>query len=249
MLMTGLELAIEQDKNRIVEMLGGGFLLDAALKTFVKAANLERAMVQGYSEWIQETGADSTIEVIGTELKLSYPCVMNFGKIHLIGKIDILVKDYRDGRVYIIDTKTCASFEQFTKTAHISEQPKFYQYLAQHTLPDEQHASGAIFNLLKKVGRTARAKPPFYMRHTVHNNPQTISSLASGLPNVLNDIRKEETRGVHYPSPTGSCVWTCPFFAICHKFDDGYHVEELLAEQYTVSDPNSYYGTTDDHTD
>jgi hypothetical protein len=46
---------------------------------------------------------------------------------------------------------------------------------------------------------------------------------------------------VVYPTPSRDCSWICPFYTACPMFDDGSGVEDLLAANFQVGDPYSYY--------
>jgi RecB family exonuclease len=103
------------------------YALEQDTTDFDKESELGRVMIEGYLQWLEETGADAQLEVIGAEKKLS-STIMD-GRVELIGKVDARVRRKTDGVVLSMDHKTVASFDSITKIAHLSEQPKMYHLL------------------------------------------------------------------------------------------------------------------------
>lgn len=214
-------------------------------------ADLGRIMLEGYLDWIEEEGIDNDLELISTEEILSMP--MFDGSVELQGKLDMRVRRKGDGVRMLRDFKTTASFSQFTETAHMNEQIMTYMLLEQANNPEGERSDGAIFTMLKKVKRTANAKPPFYEQYFVRHNVFTLRSFWARLHTVVGEImgtKKALDEGqsplaVAYPTPSRDCTWKCPFFSICPMFDDGSAVEEAIAEMYVESNPYDYYGVNE----
>ena len=103
--------------------------------------------------------------------------------------------------------------------------------------------------MLRKVKRTAAAKPPFYKQIEVHHNLEELRSIWYRVIRVIEEIvttRQEldaggDHRYVVPPRPSKDCTWKCPFFAVCPLFDDGSNVEGMLDEYYTHLDPHERY--------
>lgn len=72
-------------------------------KTLESEGELGRLMLEGYLEWVATEGIDALYEVIGVEEVLSMP--MLGGKVNVIGKIDLRVRDLRDGSHLVLDHK------------------------------------------------------------------------------------------------------------------------------------------------
>jgi len=166
-----------------------------------------------------------------------------------MGKLDLVVKR-NDGSLASLDHKTAAAFDTYEKYNLMSEQLMMYTML--HLLqPDrgEQVIDGGIYNLLKKVKRSARAKPPFYARMDVRFNRKTIRSFYMRTLGTLRDMIATrqalddgvDHRIVAYPTPSNDCSWRCPFYLSCTMFDDGSAAEEMLATGFEQVDPYERY--------
>jgi RecB family exonuclease len=212
-------------------------------------ADLGRIMLEGYLQWVEDEGIDAELEMISTEEILNMP--MFDGSIELQGKIDMRVRRKGDGVRMFRDFKTVGgSFDQFSSTAHMNEQILTYMLLEQHKNGEGERSEGGIFTLLKKVKRTANAKPPFYEQFEVRHNIFALRSFWQRIHATVSDLMKvkkalddgEAHNGVAYPRPSRDCTWKCPFFSICPMFDDGSAVEQAIEELFVESDPYDYYG-------
>lgn len=225
---------------------------DDAVKKFNSEGELGRIMVEGYMDWLEDTHADSLIEVIDTEKEVRYP--LFDGKIILRGKVDMRVRDRNDGARLALDHKTAVSFNVYHNNAHMSEQLMTYTLLEKLQGVEFSPVEGGIYNLLKKVRRTAKATPPFYERIVVRFNDKTLESFWTRLHGTLRDmlrVREELDRGVDhryvaYPSPTKDCSWKCPFFSACYMFDDGSSIEGWISNNAQKIDPYARYETEDE---
>ena len=239
---------IKSQYATVRDSLGDGEL-NFALDDLNKEAALALAMIEGYVEWVQDTGIDDDIEVISVEEELAVD--FEAVPVTIIGKLDTRVRRKSDGRLLSIDHKTCASFDSLTRTLEINEQPLMYQLLERLTQPADQYVMGGMYNMLRKVKRTASAKPPFYMRETIHHNDTELRNFWHRLRGVLMNIVEvsnrlndgEDHRVVAYPTPTSTCAWDCDFRAVCPMFDDGSHAEGLLESAYRVHNPYERYQT------
>ncbi len=216
-------------------------------EAFDKEAELGRVMLEGYMEWIEETGADSGLEVVSAEEKLSVPILD--GRVNLIGKLDMRVKRKHDGVRLFMDHKTAAASANITKTAHLNWQPKMYLLLEMLKEDEEERCDGMMYNILKKTKRTAAAKPPFYERVEVRHNKLTMQAFWYQVHGVVNDIlhvRKQLDDGVDhnlicYPNPTNDSTWKDPFYAISSLVDDGSAVDRAIEDLYVQIDPYARY--------
>ena len=212
-----------------------------------KDAALALAMVEGYVQWVEETGIDDGLEVISVEEELA----VEFDPlpVTLIGKLDTRIRRKSDGRLLSMDHKTCASFDGLTRTLELNEQPLMYQLLEHMSKPEDQHVTGGMYNMLRKVKRTANAKPPFYMRETIHHNETELRNFWQRLYGVLTEMLDVTDRlengephyAVVYPTPTSTCAWDCEFRAVCPLFDDGSHAEGLIESAYVAHNPYERY--------
>lgn len=209
---------------------------------------LGRIMLEGYIEWLEETGADSEWEVVSAERVVSAP--LFDGKVELRGKLDMRVRRLADDVLLFVDHKTAANFADLTRTAYIDEQFLTYHMLEMVSpVEDGSRCDGGVYNMLKKVKRTGSARPPFYERMEVRHNKQMLHSFWNRLHGEIGDMMRlkaqldagADHRQVAYPRPSRDCTWKCPFFAVCPLIDDGSAAEQMLDELYEVHDPNARY--------
>ena len=224
---------------------------DYDLVKAVKAdADLAIAMIDGYVEWVNETGVDDDLEIISVEEEIAVP--LEDLPFTIIGKLDTRIRRRSDGRLLSMDHKTAASIDDFRKMADLNEQPLMYQLLERlHALQigsDDVVTSG-LYNLLRKTKRTERAKPPFYSRESIHHNDDELRSFYLRLHGVLRDMLAveqaldagENHAYVAYPTPSNDCNWKCEFRAVCPMFDDGSHAEGVLEMAFKVHNPYQRY--------
>jgi RecB family exonuclease len=218
-----------------------------ALADINKDADLAHAMIEGYVDWVRDTGIDDDLEVVAVEQEISVD--LDAVPVTLIGKLDTRIRRHSDGRLLSMDHKTCASIDGLSRTFELAEQPMMYQLLERLHSPEEERVTSGLYNMLRKVKRTAKAKPPFYAREQVHHNDIELRNFWTRLhgelevmvtTNELLDNGAEPTRVV-YPTPTSTCSWDCEFRAVCPLFDDGSHVEAMIEATYKVHNPYERY--------
>jgi hypothetical protein len=211
-----------------------------------------RIMLEGYEQWVEENGIDAELEVISTEEQIIAP-LFN-GAVELQGKLDMRVRRKADGVRMFRDFKTVGgSLSDFANLAPMNEQVLTYMLLESTKKDEAERSEGGIFTMLKKVKRTANARPPFYDQIEVRHNIFTMRSFWNRIHGTIADlmnVRKALDTGaepayVAYPRPTRDCKWKCQFFAICPMFDDGSAAEQALSDSYEVADPYAYYESTE----
>jgi hypothetical protein len=251
-----LEAVIAADRTSLLESIqeaptGDGWMDEVAdpssqLKDFESEVELCRIMIAGYMEWLAETGADSDYEVvIPSESAISYE--FRPGE-SLAGRLDAQVVQISTGTHLGIDHKSATEFTSLRSELRDSDQMLLYEILRRATQTD-QRSDGMLFNMLRKVKRTAKAKPPFYDRMMVNFNAHQIESAWVRTMGIINDIREveqrllagEDHRVVVYKRRTRDCSWKCEFFSACSSFDDGSRVEDLLQSLYVTGDAMDRY--------
>lgn len=251
-----IELHIDRDWDNVKKVYGEEIPEDFA-KQFTKEADLERIMLEGYMQWLEETGADSDLKIIESEsyVEISWH-QQRFDErlILLIGRLDVLVERQQDGHIMFIDHKTLADIT--TRSLISDEQMLMYGFLisAQQDWDHPRLYPGVLYNMLKKVKRTTRAKPPFFNRIEASYNLHQAKSFEQHLGIILKEISNVEEQlslqkepfnvthhNVVYPRPTRDCAWKCDFYRVCSMFDDGSRVEDMLTERYKQVDPLAYY--------
>lgn len=228
-----------------------------------KEGDLAERMLEGYFQWLEETGNDQFLRVIAPESKMAVkPHPEELPNLEIISKIDVRVEDERDGSRWALEHKTVQSLTQTEGILQIDTQlltEHLVEYLAllEETHDEEeaqkQRADGVKYNMLRKVKRTANAKPPFYGRHDVRHNIvelrnhwRHVVAMAREIMHAHDRLDSGESHHVvAYPNPTRDCTWDCPFYRVCKIMDDGSDWEGLLADQYVDIDPLERYAKRD----
>jgi RecB family exonuclease len=215
-------------------------------------AELGHLMLDGYLEWVEDEGIDIELERISNEEIISMP--MLDGSVELQGKIDMRVRRKADGARLFRDFKTVGgSFADFGSTAHMNEQILTYMTLEAAQNKEGERSDGGIFTMLRKVKRSASARPPFYQQIEVRHNIFALRAFWQRLTGTISDlmnVRKALDDGIShqlvaYPRPSRDCKWKCPFFAICPLVDDGSAAEAAISDAFEVADPYGYYNNTE----
>lgn len=237
---------VEIDKNILIESYRDTYDLESE-------AELGRIMLEGYLQWVEENGIDAELEMISTEEIISMP--LFDGAVELQGKIDMRVRRRADGVRMFRDFKTVGgSFTDFSSMAHMNEQILTYMMLETAQNKEGERSEGGIFTMLKKVKRSANARPPFYEQIEVRHNVFALRSFWQRIHGTLTDMlstRKALDEGgdhrfVAYPRPSRDCKWKCQFFTICPMFDDGSAAEAAIEDAFEVSNPYAYYGVEEE---
>jgi len=207
-------------------------------------------MMEGYLQWLEETGADSDLMCIEPESEME---IELFPGVTLLSKIDARMERKTDGARLALETKTVASLDQNLETLQLDTQlltEHLVEFLKLKEEGEETHrAQGVIYNMLRKVKRSARAKPPFYGREEVRHNENELRNHWKHVVAHARDIleahekldRGDEHHYVVYPNPGRDCRWDCEFRKICPMFDDGSDVEAALNDLYETGDPLARY--------
>lgn len=233
---------VEIDKQKLIESYRDTYDLESE-------AELGRIMLDGYLQWVEENGIDAELEMISTEEIIEMPLMDN--SVILQGKIDMRVRRKADGVRMFRDFKTVGgSFTDFGSMAHMNEQILTYMMLETAQNKEGERSEGGIFTMLKKVKRSANAKPPFYEQIEVRHNVFALRSFWQRIHGTLTDMMNArkyldeggDHRFIAYPHPTRDCKWKCSFFTICPMFDDGSAAESAIEDSYEVSNPYAYYG-------
>jgi hypothetical protein len=225
-------------------------------KQFNSEADLQRIMLEGYMQWITETGADQDFIIIESERYVE-AAFFRIGDVQvvIIGRLDVLVEDAWSKQLAFIDHKTTGSIIESLKGIKLNPQMRMYRLILQ--LAEKRDVSLAVYSMLRKVKRTVKANPPFFHRETIIHNHIETTTFSEQLTGVIHDIIETEhhlsdvythPRTVHnrnvYPTPGAHCRW-CPFERECLMMDDGSRAEDSLASRFVVGEPLHYYGRDD----
>ncbi len=209
-----------------------------------KEGDLAEIMVAGYMDWLEETGADMDLELESVETPVD--AVLN-DTVTLRAKLDARVRSRSTGARWALEHKTTGSLSQALPLLQIDTQlltEHLVEYLTAGTYPD-----GVIYNMLRKVKRTASANPPFYGREEVRHNEHELRNHLMHVLGIAQEIAEAraalnaggDPHTVCYPSPDQTCSWQCQFFRVCPLFDDGSDAEAALADLYEHVDPLERY--------
>lgn len=251
-----LERVIVEDWTQVAQLARERSVDDDQLRglaaEFAKSTNLERAMIEGYVQWLEETGADSELRVTSSETPLQAQLELTDGRpVTMIGKLDVRATRVTDGVNLFLDHKTVGDLKSPAVTLPQNEQMLHYMLLEWLNTPEgERRCDGALYNMLKRSKRTDRATPPFYDRVEVRHNPYELAAyrrrLLGATRNIIDAVdaleRGESHFDVVYPSPTPNCKWDCDYFAVCNLFDDGSAgTDDMINVLYREVDPRDRY--------
>lgn len=243
---------IAEDREILIEQYGTtpNDVPEDVKNKFNSSSELERAMIEGYMEWLEESGADQGLKVIAPEKYVEAPLAVDGASqpVKIIGKLDVQVQRETDGAKLFIDHKTRQNLD--TSTLHMDEQMLHYHLIEWLSGDVNERVDGVLFNMLRKVKRTASANPPFYGREEKKYNWLELDSYKGQVIGVIKDILRVSQRlemqnspldQIIYPNKQSDCSWSCDFFPVCPMFDDGSRGEDMLEEYYRVGDPLEYY--------
>jgi hypothetical protein len=216
-----------------------------------KDAEMATIMLDGYIEEVIVTGMDAGFEIVGVEQAVEMPV----GPFKLRGKIDARLRRLIDGALLQLEHKTVANLTDIPKYAQSA--PQFLTYdllammLALETGDENIHTDGVLLNMLRRVKRTARAKPPFYGRHEVRHNLDELRSHyrhVVALGKEMQTARDKLSSGMSHhdvcpPNVNRDHSWQCPCREITAMFDDGSDVEAFIGDFFEPHDPWARYNT------
>lgn len=222
-----------------------------------KEADLCRAMLEGYFEWLEEEGEDHDLRVVAPEAEVEVPLIEGAT---LLSKIDARIERISDNARGALEHKTVGSLTEPLKILQVDTQLLTEHLVEYMTLladegetddPERNRASFAIYNMLRKVKRSARAKPPFFGREPVSHNVTELRNHWRHVVRVAEEImdtkRHLDAGADHHdlcpPSPTRDCKWDCSFRDVCLAglIDDGSDYEAAFEELFEVGDPLERY--------
>lgn len=230
---------IEADR---VQMLMAGY----DIGQLDNEADLGQIMLSGYLDWVAQEGIDAGMELVGVEDRLEHEIIE--GEAVFTGKVDLRFRNRRDGTQRIVDLKTAAQIGPLLEVAATSPQLMSYCSLNLAATPGDESLTSGTYRILKKVKRTAKAQPPFYVEHEVRYSREQLRNHWRHTRNKVRRIVEDRNRldagedhhDVVPPHVTKDCTWICDFKNICPMFDDGSAAEAALDADFTTHDPRGY---------
>lgn len=235
--MSVFDAIYENLKNEANEYEIEGVLKDEALG---------RIMLEGYFDWAEETGADAHLMIEESEAEIEYQIDVQGVPVTIMGKRDLIARNALTGTAALLDHKTCQSFND--NMMDLNEQVRMYLLLQR--LVGSTEVQEAIWNKLRKVKRTARAEPPFYLREQIYVSEEELRRFFVRIRGVIRDVLETESRleagedpyEVCYPRPSADCAWKCPFRKACPLMDqDPDAAKQMLSDLFEVTDPYDRY--------
>lgn len=230
---------------------------DEAIIKLRKEQDLAHAMLEGFLDWVQEEGIDDGLELTAAETVIETKSGVE--GVIIRGKLDQRVVRKIDGARLFRDWKTAADFNGI-RLLPMDEQMKFYHLLEymdslEKTGREPQwRTDGGLYTVLRKVKRTAAAKPPFYMNTEIKHNSHELVSMWKRVHKILEEIvltRQALDNGSEHdymcpPRPSRDCSWSCDFVAVCPLMDDGSDYKRMLGDHYVHIDPHDRYKAEDE---
>lgn len=217
-----------------------------------KEAKMGAAMLVEFVSWLEEIHYHDRYEIIGVESKFGeyIPIKLPDGQtIQMLfrGKLDIWVRRRSDGAMLVVDYKTAANLSERTLAAQeMSNQGPLYMALMMLSLrgQPQEWAAGVQYLMLRKVGHTSTAKPPFYALLDVPISNDRIkaamTNLAGKARRVVAMTQELDAGGdpmVVAPYSVGWWCDSCPFKTVCNAMQRGLpRAEEMLEANFVKGD-------------
>lgn len=202
----------------------------------IKSHKTADACLSSYLHWLDESGADINLRIIGSEDKLAMTGPLEGTELN--GRIDLLAEDQRTGDIVVIDLKLVSSISEKIKMLHLDTQAKSYALLAREKYGRPVKVA---FRIVKINQRSAKTKGPQEEEYVIQLNDAQLDIYWRQLHGIMTDIQRttdDLDSGMHhqevaYPSPSDSCSWKCVFFPVCPMMDDpSSDAEWLLNDMY-----------------
>ena len=244
--------ALSAHEYALVEEAGGGNWDTTDLD---RETALGLIMLRGLIEWEAEEGEDQVFEVVAVERQMKNLMTVTTPEgepvdIWLYGKLDQLLRHRETGNYWIMDWKTTANLEEATNSSlFLSPQPRIYREHVRQEHPDIP-IDGVRYTVMRKVKRTASAKPPFYwnydMRMTDYNVNEhmiRVAALTGRMQHTVDLLDAGVPHSLAAPfNPTWRCS-SCPFKNVClvMQMDGMDAAEDMIEDLYIEGDPWERY--------
>jgi len=245
-----------RDASQVIQAFRMRRTTDPDAATYEKEYALADAMIEGYFEWLAETGADQGLDIYAVESKITCPAPSPFDEqgVVLLGKLDLIAS--RNDILYVLDHKTVQGFSDIISMLPMNEQSRHYAVIQRRNNPDRP-IQGSIWNMLRKVKRSGRSKPPYFLRHEIEWSDAQLGIFWRRLHGEITELLRLEAmlndgadhHAVAYPSPSTDCSWRCPFYAVCPHMDDPRTDSEMLIDvMYVQWNPLERYESLEETT-
>lgn len=138
---------------------------------------------------------------------------------------------------YKVTHNTVQGFSETISMLPMNEQSRHYGVIQRRNNP-ERPIQGSIWNMLRKVKRSNRSKPPYFMRSEIVWSDAQLAVFWRRLHGEITELLRLEAmlndgadhHVVAYPTPSTDCHWKCPFYAVCPHMDDPRTDSEMLID-------------------
>lgn len=216
-----------------------------------KVGDVAHAMVEGYFQWLSETGADEGYRFTNIEETISAPSPV--ARVTIRGKMDHEMQRTDSGLYYVGDLKTSKDIDRPIRLANLGiPQALTYAWIQRVSNPLKIYVGG-IWTILRQVKRGPSSKPPYFARHHVRMSSADIDAHEHNITGVIQRMKDTNDaldagvshQVVAYPHRTDSCLWKCPFVEVCSFVNrPGVVAEDLVEFNYEIADPNARYSGT-----
>lgn len=199
-----------------------------------KSWSLVFDMVEGYFDYLAETGLDSGVKVIAPETTHTRT-MPEFPDVIFMGKLDLETEEGLE------DHKTTKlPFSQKLAELRRSRQPIFYAWL----LEPIKRVTRVRFRIARQSTRSERTTGPYYEVESVPINHAMLRSHERHLRELVPQIQANyERTTVPAPAPGSDCSWRCDFYSICPLFDDGSGPEYVIKHEFKEVNPLERYAS------
>lgn len=219
----------------------------------MKVGDVAHAMIDGYFQWVEETGVDEQFECTAVESTIlaESPVV----GVHIRGKMDQELRHRSSGLYYVGDFKTTKDIERPIRLANLGiPQALTYAWIKRISEPAKTYAGG-IWTILRQVKRGPTSKPPYFVRHMVRISQPDLDAHEMHLTGTLQDMLSTKQRldaGENHnivapPNRSETCLWKCPFVDVCSFMNrPGATPDDLVEFGFHRGDPNERYAEADE---
>lgn len=211
-----------------------------------KDFELGHIMLEGYFQWAEETGVDQMLEIIEPEAEIEWAMDVYGVTVILMGKRDIIARNLLTDTNVLMDHKTCQTFDD--PILDLNEQGRMYLMLQR--LVGSTEVQELLWNMLRKVKRSARAKPPFYKREELYVSEEELRRFFVRVRGMVRDLLMTEAQLADgadhfefcYPRPSRDCNWKCQYRKVCPVMDqDPAAADQMLRDMFELTDPYERY--------
>lgn len=206
-------------------------------------------MIDGYLDWAAENGIDQEYDVVEVERAIEVPILLSSGEMAVVtGKLDQIVRRKMDDALCLRDWKSVGTLHKADMLL-LDEQMRIYSALLS-IASDGMRVDGALYTMLLRSKRTARARGPFYEQVHINYNHAEHVSMMQRVKGVLDDMERVyrqlstglvDHRVAAYPNPmTDRCGWDCDFKLVCPMYDDNSRIEDAMRANFVKRDPYDY---------